>query len=316
MIFDPFGDFNTQGYLRNSQGLTDLAEVKRLEHRHFTKNLGEAVEHLRQVETISYQDVLDTHKILFQKVYPWAGQDRATTAPGLAIGKADRIDFFAPPGYVQNAVHFALKLGQDHTVMAQRPGEVMGYLAHAHPFLDGNGRALMVVHNELAYRAGISIDWVKTDRDAYLEALTRELDRPGQGELDNYLKPFIGPAVSHEQATATLAQVRGLGGNSSTQPDRDQDAAQTEEVVRQRRQQEDNARDPTATIENKTEREAKGADGPATKGELTEKKATKDAVVRERSEEQANRQAPSREFGGDGDNEQGNEHEGDRSRGR
>jgi cell filamentation protein len=51
----------------------------------------------------------------------------------------------------------------------------------------------MVVLNELAHRAGISIDWSRTDKDAYLQALTRELDRPGAGELDNYLKPFVGP---------------------------------------------------------------------------------------------------------------------------
>jgi fido (protein-threonine AMPylation protein) len=29
--------------------------------------------------------------------------------------------------------------------MRERPGEVMGYFAHGHPFLDGNGRTIMVV---------------------------------------------------------------------------------------------------------------------------------------------------------------------------
>jgi fido (protein-threonine AMPylation protein) len=93
----------------------------------------------------------------------------------------------------------------------------MGYLAHAHPFLDGNGRTIIVVHNELARRAGISIDWKQTDKEAYIEALTRELDRPGKGELDDYLKPFLGKAIPREPATAMLRELRGLG------PDRDQD---------------------------------------------------------------------------------------------
>ena len=40
MTFDVFGDFEARGYLRNLEGLKDLAEVKRLEHRIFLKNLG------------------------------------------------------------------------------------------------------------------------------------------------------------------------------------------------------------------------------------------------------------------------------------
>lgn len=96
--------------------------------------------------------------------------------------------------------------------MAAHPGEVMGHLAHAHPFLDGNGRALMVVHNELAHRSGISIDWIRTNKDAYLEALTREIDRPGIGELDTYLKPFVGLAVSRDETANALTKLRGLAG--------------------------------------------------------------------------------------------------------
>jgi len=72
---------------------------------------------------------------------------------------------------------YAQRLGQDRAFMAARPGEVMGYLAHGHPFLDGNGRTLMVVHIE----------------------------------LDAYLKPFVGSAVARQQAPSALAQFRGLG---------------------------------------------------------------------------------------------------------
>lgn len=214
MTFDVFGDFETRGYLRNSEGLKDTAEVKRLEHRVFLKNLASAVEYLKRIETITYQDVLHTHKILFQDVYPWAGQDRQATAPEVAVVRGGREDLFVHPRFAQNAVNYALKLGQDRGHMAAHPGEIMGYLAHAHPFLDGNGRALMVVHNELAHRAGINIDWMKTTKNAYLEALTREIDRPGAGELDSYLRPFVGAAVPREEAVATLTVLRGLGGTT------------------------------------------------------------------------------------------------------
>ena len=62
--------------------------------------------------------------------------------------------------------------------MAAKPGEVMGYFAYGHPFLDGNGRTIMVVHAELAERAGISIDWSATTKIGYLDALTQEIERP------------------------------------------------------------------------------------------------------------------------------------------
>jgi len=92
----------------------------------------------------------------------------------------------------------------------------MGYLAHGHPFLEGNGRTLMVVHNELVFRAGISIDWMQTDKDGHLAALTRELNFPGSRPLDTYLRPFIGPTMSREQAAIRLSELPGLG------PDHDQ----------------------------------------------------------------------------------------------
>ena len=65
--------------------------------------------------------------------------------------------------------------------MREKAGEVMGYLAHGHPFLDGNGRIIMVIHSVLAQRAGFSVDWASTDKTAYLQALTKELDDPGKG---------------------------------------------------------------------------------------------------------------------------------------
>jgi hypothetical protein len=38
--------------------------------------------------------------------------------------------------------------------MKAKPGEIMGYLAYGHPFLDGNGRTIMTVHSVLAQLVG------------------------------------------------------------------------------------------------------------------------------------------------------------------
>nr|WP_245438794.1 Fic family protein [Bradyrhizobium sp. SK17] len=103
-----------------------------------------------------------------------------------------------------------MKLGNNTTTMREKPGEVMGYLAYGHPFLDGNGRTIMVAHSILAQRAGFSIDWASTDKAAYLQALTKELDNPCKGILDKYLEPYIRVAVS--DLKEHIATAKGLDG--------------------------------------------------------------------------------------------------------
>lgn len=211
MIFDPFGDFATDGYLRNFEREKDLAIVKRAENASFTTGLDEAFASLAKAKTLSYDDVLKTHRILFGAVYPWAGQDRIQTAPKLTIKKGPVI--FANAPEIHAAVEFALRKGQDKDYMKARPGEIIGYLAYGHPFLDGNGRTIMTVHSVLAQRAGFSIDWAATTKNAYLDALTKEIESPSKGHLDAYLTPFMRDPVAYEQLATAIVQAPGLDGS-------------------------------------------------------------------------------------------------------
>jgi cell filamentation protein len=211
VTFDPFGDFKTQGYLRNLAKEKDPAIVRRLEHASFMTGIDAALERLGKIKRLAYPDVLETHRILFDAVYPWAGQDRRTTAPDLAISKGPVL--FAHPEHLQRAINYALTHGQDKEFMREKPGVVMGYLAYGHPFLDGNGRTIMVVHGVMAQRAGFSIDWAATDKVGYLSALTKELDDPDKGHLDNYLKPFIRGVIGEDRLAAEIALAPGLDGN-------------------------------------------------------------------------------------------------------
>jgi cell filamentation protein len=97
--------------------------------------------------------------------------------------------------------------------MKANPGEIMGYLAYGHPFLDGNGRTIMTVHSVLAQRAGFSIDWSATTKDAYLDALTKEIETPSKGHLDTYLKPFMRRPIAYEQLAIAIVQAPGLDGS-------------------------------------------------------------------------------------------------------
>ena len=212
MTFDPFGDFATEGYLRNFEKEKDLAIVKRAENASFMTGLDEAFTHLAGSRSLTYGDVLRTHGILFGAVYPWAGQDRTQTAPKLTIKKGEVI--FANAPEIRAAVEFALRKGQDEDYMKVRPGEIMGYLAYGHPFLDGNGRTIMTVHSVLAQRAGFSIDWSATKKDAYLDALTREIENPSKGHLDAFLKPFMRDPFSREHLATAIVQAPGLDGSA------------------------------------------------------------------------------------------------------
>jgi hypothetical protein len=96
--------------------------------------------------------------------------------------------------------------------MAKKLGEVMGLFAYGHPFLDGNGRTMLLVHMELCHRAGFSIDWHKARKADYLAALSREIETPGKGILDDYLQQFKAPQVVRDKWGASILAMRGLDG--------------------------------------------------------------------------------------------------------
>ncbi len=190
-MFDPFEDFETSGYLRNKFAEKDPQIVQELEHQMFRASLDEAIEHLANRRgALRYEDFLAVHRILFEGFYPWAGQARAATAPEIAVTKAGT--WFCHPAHAQLAVQEGLRIGSDKSLMRQRPGEVMGLFAYGHPFLDGNGRTMLVVHTELCHRAGFCIEWHRTSNSDYLTVLSAEIATPGKGILGAYLRPFMG----------------------------------------------------------------------------------------------------------------------------
>jgi cell filamentation protein len=209
-MFDPFGDYASRGYLRNSVGEKDLELIKIAEHELFRAQLPTALDFLAQSKRIEYSDFLEVHRILFSALYPWAGKDRNMVLPDRSISKGDV--YFCHPKDCQRAIEEGLSIAQDKKQMAVRPGFIMGMFAYGHPFLDGNGRAMLLVHAELCFRANMSIDWIGTDKTAYLEALTKENEDPHAGTLDQYLQPFIGEKILRNQWLESISILPGLDG--------------------------------------------------------------------------------------------------------
>lgn len=209
-MFDPFGDFETAGYLRNTGAEKDLAIVHAVEHALFRAQLPSALAYLAQCKRIGYSDFLAVHRLLFEALYPWAGKDRAELMPEKAIIKG--AVYFCHPQDCRRAVGDGLARGQDKTQMRTRPGFIMGLFAYGHPFLDGNGRTMLLVHAELCFRAGMSVDWSRTRKTPYLQALAREIEDPNAGHLDAYLAPFIGRPIARGQWQTAVAALPGLDG--------------------------------------------------------------------------------------------------------
>ena len=88
----------------------------------------------------------------------------------------------------------------------------MGQLASAHPFLDGNGRTILLVYMELCFRTKFAINWAKTSKDDYLRTLSDEIRDPFQGHLDGYLSPFVIDISSREEWPEMIGGIKGLDG--------------------------------------------------------------------------------------------------------
>ncbi|MCU4582643.1 Fic family protein [Acinetobacter gyllenbergii] len=211
-MFDPFNDFEQAGYLRNNYKEKDSEIVRELEHTMFRAGLDDALVYLEQRDILRYEDFLEVHRILFQEFYPWAGQDRAVTAPNCSVSKAGTI--FCHPQDARRAVDEGLRIGQNKDSMRKHPGEVMGFFAYGHPFLDGNGRTMLIIHNELCHRAGFSINWHLTKKIDYLRALSAEIESPLKGHLDCYLGHFIGQSQDRGFWRETIHGLQGLDGQS------------------------------------------------------------------------------------------------------
>ncbi|MFT7773700.1 Fic/DOC family protein [Roseateles sp.] len=234
-MFDPFGDFETAGYLRNELGLKDPAKIQVQEHLFFTANIEEAATYLARCRDITYRDFCSVHGILFAGFYPWAGKDRLTLNVARNVSKGARVDFESSEN-CERAIAHGLRLGSDPKVIAKRPGEVMGMFAWGHPFLDGNGRTMVTVHTELMARAGLMIDWTASRKDAYLDALTHELDSPSDRALDKYLLPLVQPL---QKGRSWIAQIRDLPGLDGAVEDIGTDVAYNDDdPVGQQRYQE------------------------------------------------------------------------------
>lgn len=106
-VLDPFGDYETAGYLRNTYQERDLLLVGHLGTAAFEQKVLATVRFLRRRPSLQDQHITETHYRLFNSLYPWAGQDRSITAPDIAIARGGYSNLFAHPAVCKRAAEYA-----------------------------------------------------------------------------------------------------------------------------------------------------------------------------------------------------------------
>ena len=104
----------------------------------------------------SVRSLFMIHKILFNGLYPHAGEMRE-----LDLNKEG--SQFASPDQLQSRLD---KIDFKHDSLAS----IHVNLNNAHPFYEGNGRSTRVLMSVIAKERGIRLDWSVADKDAIREA--------------------------------------------------------------------------------------------------------------------------------------------------
>lgn len=71
---------------------------------------------------------------------------------------------------------------------------------------------MLLVHTELCHRAGFSIDWIRSKKTDYLDALTHELAHPQDMVLDAYFSRLSAPSQARENWIDHFKSLPGVGG--------------------------------------------------------------------------------------------------------
>lgn len=152
--------------LENKLGITDLAELARIEEKISKQKAVEMFEsgYLESLEAGTYESLAMIHKYLFDEIYDFAGEIRKVNI--------SKVNFrFAPLMYLDAALQSIDKMPQstfDEIV------EKYVEMNVAHPFKEGNGRSTRIwLDLMLKKEIGYVVDWSKVNKEDYLLAMER-----------------------------------------------------------------------------------------------------------------------------------------------
>ena len=171
--------------LENKLGISDSAELARVEERLSKQRAVELFDSgaLASFKPGAYESLAKIHEYLFADVYDFAGKMR-----NVDIAKGGFR--FASVLYLADAV------ARIETMPQSTFDEIVEKYVEmnvAHPFREGNGRAMRVwLDAMLKAEIGRAVDWSRVDREDYLLAMERSPVR------DVEIKALLKPALTEE----------------------------------------------------------------------------------------------------------------------
>lgn len=152
--------------LENKLNLTDSAELARTEERISKKKAGQLFEsgYLYGLKAGTLESLLSIHEYLFGEIYEFAGKVREVN---IAKGNFR----FASVAYLQEALINIEKMPQE---TFDEIVEKYVEMNVAHPFREGNGRAMRIWLDLIFYqKLKRVVDWSQIDKEDYLLAMER-----------------------------------------------------------------------------------------------------------------------------------------------
>jgi cell filamentation protein len=172
---DPYLDPRS-GVFRNRLGLTDRAELA-IAEKQFAAMRWIQLKRRRLPGQYDLDHLRVFHWMIFQDVYPWAGQLRT-----VLIVKAGA-SFCLPHQIVDTAADIFGRLADDRYLRRREREHFLDGLTALlaevnalHPFREGNGRAQRSFLSQLARDAGYRLGWEHVDRDANIDAARAAAD--------------------------------------------------------------------------------------------------------------------------------------------
>lgn len=152
--------------LENKLNLTDSAELARTEERISKKKAGQLFEsgYLYGLKAGTLESLLSIHEYLFGEIYEFAGKVREVN---IAKGNFR----FAAVAYLHEALINIEKMPQE---TFDEIVEKYVEMNVAHPFREGNGRAMRIWLDLIFYqKLKRVVDWSQIDKEDYLLAMER-----------------------------------------------------------------------------------------------------------------------------------------------
>ncbi|EJW13887.1 Fic family protein [Paenibacillus alvei] len=122
------------------------------------------------------------HKHLFQDVYPWAGELRATNIRKTEwFAEYRTLDSMSFNTFANLKQDKYLK-GLDQDMFAKKAAAYYSDINYLHPFREGNGRSIREFFSQLAKNAGHELNWSRVPKEEYMEAVITTMHDPSKIE--------------------------------------------------------------------------------------------------------------------------------------